>query len=136
MEKVKAEFKKGIEKDIGGVKFKVLDKKIVGGATQAIIEINDKEGRENAVTDFWGPNKTKGCTILIKKSKDHEERFVKILAKSIIQPLLDCFISGRGYDSLYVANKTLITGKAQKTENTCTKCNKKLSSQKYLGGGF
>ena len=132
MEKVKAELKKGLEKDVDDVKFKVFDKRQVGGATQVIIEINDKEGRGNAVTDFWGPNKRKECTILIKKLKDHEERFVTILAKSIIQPLLDCFISGHGYESLFGPSKNKTTGKTQKTKNECMICNKKLSSQKYL----
>ena len=93
--KIKISLKKCIEKEKNGIKFRVLDSKKIGGATQVTIEISDKEGRGNAIADFWGPNKKKECTILLKKSKEHEERFVKLAAKEIIQPLLDCYISGR-----------------------------------------
>ena len=130
--KIKNEMKKGTEKEMDNVKFKVLDNRIVGGATQVMIEMNDKEGRGNAIADFWGPNKRKECTIMIKKSREHEERYVTILAKSIIQPLLDCFISGDHSGSLFRNSKPINTKKKQKTENKCKICEKKLSSQKYL----
>ena len=101
MEKTKTVLKKGIEKEIDETKFKVLDHKMHGGAKQVTIEISDKEGRGNAIVDFWGPNKKKECTILIKKLKEHEERFVKILAKTIIQPLLESFITRRRFDEIF-----------------------------------
>ena len=90
VEKSKAEY--------NDIKFKVLDARKVGGANQITIEMADSDGRGNAIVDFWGPNKRKECTVMIKKSKDHEARFVKILAKSIIQPLLDSFIIGKSLD--------------------------------------
>ena len=105
VEKCKSTLKKSIEKEINETKFKVLDHKLHGGATQVTIEMSDKEGRGNAIADFWGPNKKKECTIMIKKSKEHEERFVKILAKNIIQPLLDCFITGKGFGTIFKVAK-------------------------------
>ena len=62
--------KKSQEKEINNTKFKVLDNRLVGGATQVVIEISDKEGRGNGIVDFWGPNKRKECTVLVKKSKE------------------------------------------------------------------
>ena len=87
----------------------------------ALIELSDKDGRGNAIVDFWGPNKKKECTILIKKSKEHEERFVKILAKTIIQPFLDSFISGRRFDEIFHTKKGKSTQKNQQCD-VCEKC--------------
>ena len=72
------------EREINNTKFTVLDNRPVGGATQVIIEISDKEGRGNGMVDFWGPNKRKECTVLIKKSKEHDERYVELVAKKVI----------------------------------------------------
>ena len=88
--KIRTFLKKGSEYEIGNIKFKVLDSKKIGGSTQVTVEVTDNEGRGISVVDFWGPNKRKECTIMIKKTKDHEEKFVKTLAKQIIQPMLDC----------------------------------------------
>ena len=68
--KIKQILKKGTEKEINSVKFIVLDVKLVGGATQTVIQMIDKDGRGNAIADLWGPNKRKECTILLKKSKE------------------------------------------------------------------
>ena len=62
--------------------------------------MTDSDGRGISIADLWGPNKKKGCTILVKKSKEHDEKFVNILAKQFIQPLLDCIISGRNLENL------------------------------------
>ena len=94
-EKAKTVLNKGSENEIGKIKFKVLDSKKIGASNQVTVEVADSEGRGISIVDFWGPNKRKECTIMIKKTRDHEERFVKILAKQIIQPMLDCLISGR-----------------------------------------
>ena len=42
---------------------------------------------------------------MITKTREHEERYVTILAKKIIQPMLDCLISGRGIETLFKAIK-------------------------------
>ena len=93
MIKTKTYFKKGIEKDIIGTKFKILDTRMLGGATQNIVEMYDNDERGIEIADFWRPNKNKVCTVLIKKPKEHDEKFVSILAKRIIQPTLNiCMI--------------------------------------------
>ena len=125
VEKAKATLKKGIENEANGKKFKILDQRKTGGATQITIEISDNEGRGNAIIDFWGPNKKKECTVLIKKSKEHGERFVKIAAKDIVKPLLDCFIAGRDSKSIFNNKETL-------KRQQCDVCEKTFASSKYL----
>ena len=109
-------------------KFKVLDSRKQGGATQITIEVSDSEGRGNAIVDFWGPNKRKECTVLVKKTKEHEERFVKIVAKEIVQPLIDSCISGRGIESTFMDSLS----KASSFKKQCEVCEKTFTSQKYL----
>ena len=68
MKKIKNTFKTQMEKKINVTKFKILDSKLHGGATQKIVEMISKSERGIAIAEFWGPNKRKECTILIKKS--------------------------------------------------------------------
>ena len=122
MIKTKTYFKKGIEKDIIGTKFKILDTRMLGGATQNIVEMYDNDERGIEIADFWRPNKNKVCTVLIKKPKEHDEKFVSILAKRIIQPTLDCIISGRSLDTLInVTSKKVSEGKPTRNhkDNVC-----------------
>ena len=37
---------------------------------------------------------------MIKKSKEHDESFIKIIAKGLVQPLLDNLINGGNIDSI------------------------------------
>ena len=130
--KSKTLLKKGIEKEINNIKFKVLDNRVIGGATQVTVEMTDKEGRGNGIIDFWGPNKRKECTVLIKKSKEHDERFVKILAKQIIQPMLNCFISGKNISSLFTSDPSKTSAKETKRKKKCNLCIKQFTTKRYL----
>ena len=127
-EKAKNALKKGSDNEIGNIKFKVLDSKKIGGSTQITVEVADNEGRGISIVDFWGPNKRKECTVMIKKTKDHEERYVKILAKQIIQPILDCLISGRGLEKLFKEQKK----NTSERKHSCDICLKSFSSKRYL----
>ena len=132
MEKIKTVCKKGVEKDIGNIKFKILDSKMHGGATQVTVEITKSEGRGNAIIDFWGPNKRKECTIFIKKSREHDEVFVNNPAKQVVQPLLDCLISGKTIDNLFSkAKKKKVIGENRRN-HSCDVCSKNFTSHKYL----
>ena len=68
MEKTKATLKKGIEKEINDIKFKVLDAKTLGGATQVAVEMSDNEGRGNAIIDFWSPTKANNAQSLLNRN--------------------------------------------------------------------
>ena len=119
------------ERVINNTNFTVLDNRPVGGATQVIIEISDKEGRGNGIVDFWGPNKRKECTVLIKKSKEHDERYVELVAKKVIQPILDCFVSGSDPSALITKKKNKAASKT-KTKHHCSICEKKFTSKRYM----
>ena len=54
--KAKTLLKRKDNVEIGRTKFNIKDNRIVGGATQVVIEIVDKEGRGNAIVELWGPN--------------------------------------------------------------------------------
>ena len=131
--KAKTLLKRKDNVEIGRTKFNIKDNRIVGGATQVVIEIVDKEGRGNAIVELWGPNKRKECTVLVKKSKEHDERFVEIVAKAVVQPILDCLITGGDSKSLF--KNTRKNSKSQpktKIKKKCQLCEKSFMSEKYL----
>ena len=80
--KCKGDLKKENECEYEGFKYNVLDVKKNGGATQIMIEISSGDGRGNAVVDFWGPNNRKECTVMVKKSGEHDAKYVKIRQKN------------------------------------------------------
>ena len=129
-EKIKSVLKKGTTKEIGNIKIDVLDSKPLGGALQVTIKMSNKKESGIALIDFWGPNKRKECTIMIKKSKDYDELFVNILAKQVIQPCLDCLIQGKTLDSLLVNTGRKTSRTQQKYK--CDICDKYFDSNKYL----
>ena len=133
VKKAKTLLKRRNDVKIGNTKFNILDNRIIGGATQVIIEIVDKEGRGNAIVDFWGPNKRKECTVLVKKIKEHDERFVEIVAKTVVQPILDCCITGGDLKSLLKkAEKNSKPKPKTNTKKKCQLCEKSFMSEKYL----
>ena len=131
--KSKLLLKRGSNAEIGTTKFNIKDNRKVGGATQVVIEIIDKEGKGNVIVDFWGPNKRKECTVLVKKSKEHDERFVEIAAKRIVQPILDSFISGCDPTSIFKhSNLKQKSQPKTKKRMKCQFCEKSFVSEKYL----
>ena len=71
--------------------------------------------------------------LMINKSKKHELNFVKILAEDVIKPLLDNFISGKGWINLLKTNAIQSTQNLKKTNNhTCNVCKKVFCSEKTL----
>ena len=106
MEKIKSTLKKGSQKEIKGLKFKIMDAKLQGGAIQVTVQMDLNVEKGIAIAELWGPNKKKECTILVKKSKEHDEKYVSILAKQIIQPCLDCILQGKSLDH-FLTNKKL-----------------------------
>ena len=128
MVKVKGLLKKGFSKTINKQKLRVLDVKHVGTATEVCLEISDKGGRGKAAVVFWGPNKKKS-SILIKKIKSHDSRFVKILGQDLIEPILAEFIAGHGSnDQASFSNvETKIDSSYQ-----CAPCDRRFVSDRYL----
>ena len=124
---IKDLLKKGVSKKIDNYKFRVLDTKQVGATTDVILEITDDIGKGKAAVVFSGPNKTK-CSIQVKKIKNNDSRFVKIISKSILEPILNGFIAGDG-------NKFTLPNSTKKKLDfpfPCELCNKKYKTDGYL----
>ena len=85
--------KRGASKDIDGLEVKVLDVKIKG-SVEVTMEVKDINGRGNGIIEFYNlKKKSTQCSIVIKKSKDYGERYVKIVAYKVIQLILDAFLN-------------------------------------------
>ena len=63
---------------------------------------------------FYGPNSKSGeCTVMITKSKKHDVKFVKILAIGIIKKMLDKFMSGEGWNTIFTKTANLDINKQE-----------------------
>ena len=131
-EELKKILKKKAKGYIGNIQFSVSDVKKIGPALEAIVEVTDASGSGKAIVNFWGPNKkTKQCTILVKKPKEHDERFVKIVAKQIVQKVLDCVICGDPPDNIF-KNTSVKSIEKQGNTHECEMCAKTFPAKRYL----
>ena len=90
-EGLKILLKKGNEKIINNVSFKVLDLKKSQYGIDYEVEICKEKDRGIALMKIFGPNGKKGCTLTINKSKNYDEKFSQILALDVVKQLLDRF---------------------------------------------
>ena len=58
-----------------------------------------------SVLKIYGPNPKKGCTVMINKSREYENKFVSLLADDIIKFLLDNYELTDGWKSLGEGSK-------------------------------
>ena len=128
VENVKLTMKKGIQKQISKINFKILDCRTVKNGSEIDIELIKNKERGIAILKIFGPNKQKECTLMISKSKKHDIMYVKILALDVIKPLIDAFISGEGWSNLL--SKSL--PKNSQKPHHCQVCAKGFVSQKNL----
>ena len=97
VESLKVLLKKGSEKILGDVSFKVLDAKKIANGTEYEVEIRKNKTKGVAITKIFGPNQRKVCTVTVNKSKKFENEFVTILAVDVIKQLIDRFQPGDGW---------------------------------------
>ena len=57
------------------------------------IEITENDNRCIAVLKLYGPSKKKEYVAMVTKSKQSDSKFVTILAKLVIEPLIKKFVS-------------------------------------------
>ena len=92
------------------------------------IEVNTDEEEGSAIVKIYGPNKKKRqYSIVISKCKKSESKFVETATKDVIIPLLDMFLSGKGWGSIF---KPQVAHKAK--EYQCKHCKNKFTSEKNL----
>jgi hypothetical protein len=90
--------KKGFSGKVNDTCFKVLDNRKNGAETNIEIEVTDNENRGIAVLKLYGPNKRKGNVVMVTKSKQSDAKFVTILAKNVVLPLIKQFLTGEKDD--------------------------------------
>ena len=121
--------KKGLESEINGTEFKVLDRQEKGSGLELDVQIVEKSERGIGILKLYGPNKkSKEYTVMINKHKDRSIKFVTVLAEKIVKPLINQFIKGE--------NMTIEKKKSLREENElkCETCGKVFISSKGLKG--
>ena len=77
--------KRGEGTIINNVLFKVLDERVLLHGVEYDIESSKNHERGVSVLKIYGPNPKKGCTVMVCKSREHEDKFVRILANDVIK---------------------------------------------------
>ena len=125
LKSIKVVMRKGTEKEINDIKFRVLDSIIKNGSKEVLIELKDgKEGSGKVSIKLFGPNKKKWSTIMVNKHKESDAAFVKIGAHLIIKPLLEGILKGKATKDILNMKPTKIDVNKQKDDNSysCTFC--------------
>lgn len=119
--------KKGLQSEVGGLKFKVLDTRIKGVGQEIDVEISEKSKRGVAVLKLYGPNKTKGYVVMVNKSKGSDNEFVILLAEKIVKPLMRKYLSADGSSEEEEPKKPQ-GEESSKSPFQCPQCKKVLNS--------
>ena len=129
VENIKILFKKGAQKQMPKVEFRILDNRNGNNGNGKEVEVEITKGKEKgeASLKFFGPNSKKDCTVMITKNKKHEAKFVKIIAMDVIKPLLEKFISGEGW-----VNLVKTSDKPVEKPFVCDVCRKGFVSERTL----
>ena len=90
-ETIKILLRKGNEKVLDNISFKVMDMTKSAYGVDYEIEIVKEKEKGIALLKIFGPNSKKGYTFTINKSKNFEAKFAQILALDIVKKLLDRF---------------------------------------------
>ena len=108
--------------------FRILDRRELKNEVEMDIHVCKDKEKGIATLKVYGPNPKKGCTLMVTKSKKNDIKFVKILATEVIKPLIDAFISGKGW------NKLLENLETKKKDNklSCKLCEKKFLTEATL----
>ena len=130
VENIKLLMKKGNQKIVESIAFKVLDCRKMNHGNEYDVEVSKEKERGIAVLKIFGPNGKKEHTIMINKSKKHDVKFVELLAIDVIKPLLDRFGSGDGWKS-FVKTAPNQSDNLKKVHN-CHICKKGLCTEKNL----
>ena len=128
VESLKVLLKKGDGKSLSNVSFRVLDSRKMPHGVEYDIETLKEKDRGVSILKIYGPTPKKGCTVMITKSKEHDAKFVGILATDIIKQLFDKYTSTDGWKNIFEISKI--------KKPTCQVCNKTFCSEKNLKTHF
>ena len=87
---------KGLQSEVNGTKFKVLDTQLKGSGLEIDVRIEGKSESGIGILKLYGPNKkSKEYTIMVNKHRDSDIKFVTVLADKIVKPLINRFTEGQ-----------------------------------------
>ena len=105
VESLKVLLKKGDGKSLSNVSFRVLDSRKMPHGVEYDIKTLKEKDRGVSILKIYGPTPKKGCTVMITKSKEHDAKFVGILATDIIKQLFDKYTSTDGWKNIFEISK-------------------------------
>ena len=124
VETLKALLKKGEGSCVNNVSFNVLDVRTMAhGIEYDILSVRDKD-KGISVLKIYGPKNKKGCTVMICKSREHDNKFVSILAVDVIKHLFDRFEATDGWKNLLEFSTV--------KKPSCQICKKSFCNEKNL----
>ena len=123
--------KKGVQSEVEGNKFKVLDTRSKGNGLEIDVETSDKGVRGVAVLKLYGPNKEKDYTVMVNKRKNSEHKYVILLAEKIVKPLMKKYLSIDGSGKEENPDKPSEEG-SPKNPFQCSYCEKVFKSNPGL----
>ena len=124
--------KKGNKRTSDNSDIRVIDASNIPNGIERLVEVVKNNEKGNVVVKFYGPNKKRGCTVMVTKTKDHAVQFAFSLAQEVVKPLLDSFISGQGWTDLFKVPLSKTMQKAPGKTQICDKCDKRFASDKTL----
>ena len=122
---IKTILKRGVENQVGNIKFKALDVRESGTALEIPLQVEEADGtgRGIAMVKLYEPSsKKKMNNIMVSKHKDYGIQFVVVVAERVIKPLIKSIL----FDERKVPTSV----------NTCTICGKICSTPGGLKGHF
>ena len=132
-EGLKVMMKKGVQNEIGTIKFKALDVRKKGTGIEVDVEIVENGNRGVAVLKLFGLNSKKENVIMVNKSKESDNNQVIILGQKIVKPLIKKLAGEkRGTLSDSADSKTINDTKTE--ELKCKFCDKTSFSSPGLKG--
>ena len=93
MDEIKDLLRKGVENELGNIKFKALDVRTHGYAFEISLELSENGDRGICLLKFYGQGKKKkDNVIMINKCKNNDNKFVSLAAENVIKPLVERFV--------------------------------------------
>ena len=123
LEGFKAMMIKGFKRDINGITVEVLDSRIVGAELAIDIACTQNNKRGIAVMKLYGPSSKKQNVVMATKSKGSDIKFVILLAKEVIEPLINKFLNNDDEED----NNDILKEKAD--INKCSFCDKTFKTE-------
>ena len=123
VETLKNLLKRGEGSIVNDVSVEVLDIREMQHGIEYDIKCSKNQDKGVSVLKIYGPNPKKGCTVMVCKSREYDNKFVSILSKDVIKHLIDTFEATDEW-------KTLKFSPFKKP--SCSICKKSFCNEKNL----